>query len=56
MKVNLKIKNEKEVLAKMERANVLLKELQDIFQGYSGLGSGIEVELEPVPKGAGSED
>lgn len=56
MKVNVKIKNEQEVLAKIERANVLLKELQDIFQGYSGLGRGIEVELEPVPRDAGSED
>ncbi len=56
MKVNVKIKNEEEVFEKLKRANVLLKELEGIFQGYSGLGKGLEVELEPAPKGAGSED
>lgn len=48
MKVYLKIKNEKEVMAKIERANELLKELEDIFQGYNGLGRGIEVEMMPA--------
>lgn len=45
MKVILKVKNEKEVMQKLERANVLLKELMEIFQGYDGLGRGIEVEV-----------
>ena len=45
MKVILRVKNEKEVTQKLERANELLKELMDIFQGYDGLGRGIEVEV-----------
>ena len=48
MKVILRVKNEKEVMQKLERANELLKELMDIFQGYDGLGRGIEVEVMPA--------
>ena len=48
MKVTLKVKNEKEVMEKLERANALLKELMDIFQGYDGLGKGVEVEVVPA--------
>lgn len=48
MKVILRVKNEKEVTQKLERANELLKELMDIFQGYDGLGRGIEVEVMPA--------
>lgn len=50
MKVILRVKNEKEVLQKLERANELLRELMNIFQGYDGLGKGIEVEVEPTPE------
>ena len=39
MKVILRVKNEKEVTQ---------KELMDIFQGYDGLGRGIEVEVMPA--------
>ena len=48
MKVILRVKNEKEDTQKLERANELLKELMDIFQGYDGLGRGIEIEVMPA--------
>lgn len=50
MKAILRVKNEKEVLKKLDRANELLRELAQIFQGYDGLGRGLEVEVEPAPK------
>lgn len=50
MKVILKVKNEEEVTKKLERANEILRELEQIFQGYDGLGRGLEVEVMPAPE------
>lgn len=48
MKVMLRLKNEKEVFQKLERANELIGELMNIFQGYAGSGKEIEIEAEYI--------
>lgn len=48
LKITVKVKNAEKVLSELKRANELLKELGNIFQGYDGLAKGLELELVPA--------
>lgn len=52
MKVYLRVKNEKEIVGKIEKANELLRELGRIFSSYDGLSRGLEVEIMPAQEDA----